>query len=247
MNDEMLPVALDDPMEFNCSPGNPCFNQCCRDLNQALTPYDILRIKNAVNFPSRQFLREYTSRHTGPGSGLPVLTFKTNPATGHACPFVTDSGCSIYNDRPASCRMYPLARAIVKDRTTGKNVEYFALIEEEHCKGFGDQSNKTVAQWLKSQDVEDHNTQNDKILELISLKNQIRPGKLEGAEEDIFYMALYDLDNFKIQIKEKGLLASMDLPVEYVEKVVADDLSLLNFGIAWIKYQLFGKDLEIQG
>jgi hypothetical protein len=35
--------------------------------------------------------------------------------------------------------------------------------------------------------------------------------------------------------------------VEYVQKVVADDLSLLNFGIAWIKYQLFGKDLEIQG
>ena len=70
---------------------------------------------------------------------------------------------------------------------------------------------------------------------------------LQEAEEDIFYMALYDLDNFKIQIEEKGLLASMDLPVEYVEKVVAEDLSLLNFGIAWVKYQLFGKDLEIQG
>ncbi|NWH03736.1 YkgJ family cysteine cluster protein [Desulfobacter latus] len=246
MNDEMLPVALDDLMQFNCSSDNPCFNQCCRDLNQVLTPYDILRMKNAVNLPSRQFLREYTSRHTGPGSGLPVLTFKTNPATGHACPFVTDSGCAVYNDRPASCRMYPLARAIVKDRATGKNVEYFALIEEAHCKGFGDQSNKTVAQWLNSQDVDEHNAQNDKILELISLKNQIRPGKLESAEEDIFYMALYDLDNFKIEIQEKGLLASMDLPGEYVEKIVADDLSLLDFGIAWIKYQLFGKDLEIQ-
>lgn len=247
MNDEMLPVNLNDPMQFNCSPDNPCFNQCCRDLNQALTPYDILRMKNAVNMPSWQFLQEYTVRHTGPGSGLPVLTFKTNPAAGYACPFVTESGCSIYNDRPASCRMYPLARAIVKDRATGKNVEYFALIEEEHCKGFGVQGNETVAQWLKGQDVVDHNAENDKILELISLKNQIRPGKLEKAEEDIFYMALYDLDNFKIQIKEKGLLASMDLPVEYVEKVVAEDLSLLNFGIAWVKYQLFGKDLEIQG
>jgi len=247
MNDEMLPVALDDPMQFSCSPDNPCFNQCCRDLNQALTPYDVLRMKNAVNLPSGQFLQKYTSRHTGPGSGLPVLTFKPNPATGHACPFVKDSGCSIYNDRPASCRLYPLARAIAKDRGTGKNVEYFALIEEEHCKGFGVQGNRTVAQWLKGQDVVDHNTENDKILELISLKNQIRPGKLEGAEEDIFYMALYDLDNFKLQIEEKGLLASPDLPGEYVEKIVADDLSLLNLGIAWVKYQLFGKDLEIQG
>lgn len=242
----MLPVILDDPMQFNCSPDNPCFNQCCRDLNQALTPYDILRMKKAVNLPSGQFLREYTSRHTGPGSGLPVVTFKPNPATDHACPFVRASGCSIYSDRPASCRMYPLARAIAKDRVSGKNVEYFALIEEEHCKGFGLEGGKTVGQWLKGQDVAVHNAENDKILELISLKNQIRPGNLEGAEADIFYMALYDLDNFKFQIKEKGVLASTNLPGKYVEKVLADDLSLLNFGIAWVKYQLFGKDLGIQ-
>nr|WP_319495004.1 YkgJ family cysteine cluster protein [uncultured Desulfobacter sp.] len=247
MNDEMLPVALDDPMQFNCSPENPCFNQCCRDLNQALTPYDVLRMKNAVNLPSGQFLQKYTSRHTGPGSGLPVLTFKPNPATGHACPFVTEAGCSIYRDRPASCRMYPLARAVAKDRRTGANVEYFALIEEEHCKGFCLQGDKTIAQWLEGQDVIAHNRENDKILELISLKNQIRPGKLEGAEEDLFYMALYDLDDFRVQIKENGLLGSLDLPAGNVDKVVTDDLSLLNFGIAWLKYQLFGKDLEIQG
>jgi hypothetical protein len=246
MNDEMLPVALDDPMQFNCSPDNPCFNQCCRDLNQALTPYDVLRMKNAVNLPSGKFLPKYTSRHTGPGSGLPVVTFKPNPATGHACPFVTEAGCSIYKDRPASCRMYPLARAIARDRGTGGYIEYFALIEEDHCKGFGIQGDKTVAQWLDGQDVVDHNRENDKILELISLKNQIRPGVLEPAEEDLLYMALYDLDDFRGRIKEEGLLESLDLSEEFVEKVVADDLSLLDFGIAWIKYQLFGKDLEIQ-
>ena len=241
----MLPVALADPMKFNCSPDNPCFNQCCRDLNQALTPYDILRMKHAVNLSSGQFLLKYTSRHTGPGSGLPVLTFKPNPATGHACPFVTAQGCSIYADRPASCRMYPLARAVAKDRGTGEIVEYFALIEEDHCKGFGGQGSKTVAQWLEGQDVSAHNAENDKILELISLKNQIRPGKLEGREEDLFYMALYDLDAFKIQIQEKGLLSSVNLPEGYIDSFVADDLGLLNFGIAWLKYQLFGKDLEI--
>jgi len=246
MNDEMLPVLPDDLMAFNCSPDNPCFNQCCRDLNQALTPYDILRMKNAVNLSSKVFLQKYTSRHTGPGSGLPVLTFRADPATGHACPFVTESGCAIYMDRPASCRMYPLARAIAKDRVTGKITEYFALIEEPHCKGFGIQGTRTVAQWLKGQDVAGHNMENDKIIELISLKNQIRPGKLEGAEDNIIYMALYDLDDFRIQIKEKGILDSLNLPGEYVKKIVADDLSLLNFGIAWIKYQLFGKDLAYQ-
>lgn len=246
MSDDMLPVAPDDPMQFRCGSKNPCFNQCCRDLNQALTPYDILRMKSALNLSSTTFLLEYTSRHTGPGSGLPVLTFKANPATNHTCPFVTASGCSIYIDRPASCRMYPLARAVAKDRVSGKIVEYFALIEEDHCKGFGVLDGKTVAQWLEGQDVAVHNTENDKILELISLKNQIRPGKLESAEEEIFYMALYDLDDFRSQIAENRLLSSTKLSREYMKRILADDLALLNFGIAWIKYQLFGRDLGVE-
>ena len=144
---------------------------------------------------------------------------------------------------PAGCT--PLARAVAKDRGTGEIIEYFALIEEDHCKGFGGQGTKTVAQWLEGQDVSAHNTENDKILELISLKNQIRPGTLEAREEDLFYLALYDLDEFKIQIQEKGLLSSVNLPDGYIDSIVADDLGLLNFGIAWLKYQLFGKDLEI--
>ena len=246
MSEDMQPVAPGDLMGFCCSPDNPCFNQCCRDLNQALTPYDILRMKNAVKMPSGQFLRGYTSLHTGPGSGLPVITFKPNPATGHACPFVTDEGCSIYADRPASCRMYPLARAVVKDRSTGRITEYFALIEEDHCQGFGvPGGGKTIAQWMEGQEVACHNRENDKILELISLKNQIRPGELDGAEADLFYTALYDLDAFRAQIEERTFSELKNLSDDDMAKILADDVSLLNFGIAWIKFQLFGKDLNI--
>ncbi len=247
MSEDMQPIATDDLIGFCCSPDNPCFNQCCRDLNQALTPYDILRMKNAVGMNSGRFLRKYTSRHTGPGSGLPVITFKPNPATGHACPFVTEGGCSIYAHRPASCRMYPLARAIAKDRTTGRIVEYFALIEEDHCKGFGrPDGGKTVFQWLEGQDVARHNRENDKLLELISLKNQIRPGELEATDADQFYMALYDLDEFKARITDRSLPGSDGLSDNDMEKILADDVGVLNFGIAWIKSQFFGKNLVIQ-
>jgi Fe-S-cluster containining protein len=30
---------------------------------------------------------------------------------GHRCPFVTDKGCSIYEDRPEACRLYPVGWA----------------------------------------------------------------------------------------------------------------------------------------
>ncbi len=245
MSDDMIPVGLNDPMGFNCAPENPCFNECCRDLNQALTPYDILRMKTALGITSQNFLREYTSLHAGPGSGLPVITFKPNPATGHACPLVSEQGCTVYKDRPASCRMYPLARAIARDRETGGVQEYFALIEEDHCKGFDKKNTITVGKWLEGQDVTEHNRQNDKLMELISLKNQIRPGALEGAHSDLFYLALYDLDEFREQIQNQGLLEDLDIPGELMEKLASDDQALLNFGIAWVKYMLFGQDFKV--
>ena len=240
MTEDMIPVHPQDRMNFKCGIENTCFNDCCRNLNQALTPYDVLRLKRNLGISSQVFLKTYTARHFGPESGLPVVEFKPNPATGNACPFVTPDGCSVYTDRPASCRMYPLARAIARSRQTGEITEYFARIEEPHCRGFDRQTGQTVKEWLSGQDVDRHNRENDRLLELISLKNQILPGKLEGGQSDQFYMALYDLDEFRCQIVEKKILAEFNLPGEVLNKLQTDDEALLNFGIGWVKYMLFG-------
>jgi len=243
MTEDMIPVSYEDQMNFNCSSENTCFNDCCRDLNQALTPYDVLRLKNNLGISSQRFLKIYTSLHFGPESGLPVVEFKPNPATGHACPFVTPKGCSVYEDRPASCRMYPLARAIARSRETGEITQYFALIEEPHCKGFAKRTGQTVKEWLKGQDVDRHNKENDKLMELIALKNQILPGKLEGAQSDQFYLALYDIDAFREQIFEKIFLNKFSFTKDLLNKIKTDDGALLNFGIDWVKFMLFGIEM----
>jgi hypothetical protein len=245
MSEEMIPVNLDDKMTFECSPGCSCFNECCRDLNQFLTPYDILRLKNNLGLTSDLFLRKFTSVHVGPESGLPVITFKPDPATHHACPFVRKTGCSVYADRPTSCRIYPLARAISRSRETGEILEYFALIEEPHCKGFGRNSGQTVREWLDGQDVALHNAMNDKLMEMISLKNRIVPGRLDPVESDKFYLACYDIDTFRKQIFEGGLLNGLDVPQAVLAKIKDDDLALLDFGLAWVKYVLFGVDMAL--
>ncbi len=245
MTEEMIPVHPDEEMTFDCSSQNECFNECCRDLNQALTPYDVLRMKNNLGLSSQEFLKTYTSLHHGPGSGLPVVEFKPNPAVGYACPFVKKQGCSVYKDRPASCRMYPLARAIARSRETNQIVEYFALIEEPHCKGFGKKSEQTVREWLKGQDVDVHNTQNDKLMELISLKNRLMPGKLEGVSADKFYLALYDIDEFRDQIINENLLEGLDIPKNIFDTLKEDD-ALLNFGLLWVKYELFGIEMMFE-
>ncbi|MCF6249095.1 MAG: YkgJ family cysteine cluster protein [Desulfobacula sp.] len=246
MTEEMVPVDPDSKITFDCSSQNECFNECCRDLNQALTPYDVLRLKNNLGLSSQKFLRTCTSLHHGPTSGLPVVEFKPNPDAGYECPFVTKKGCSVYPDRPASCRMYPLARAIARSRETGQIVEYFALIEEPHCKGFGKKNGQTVRDWLKDQDVDMHNAQNDKLMELISLKNRIMPGKLEGALADKFYLALYDIDEFREQIMNKNLLKGLEIPKSVFDALKADK-ALLNFGLSWVKKELFGIEMVFKG
>ncbi|MBF0411550.1 MAG: YkgJ family cysteine cluster protein [Desulfamplus sp.] len=276
MSEEMIPIGIDEPLLFECSPDVYCFNACCRDLNQFLTPYDILRLKKNLSITSDEFLKQYTSRHNGPETGLPVVTFKSNPDSGHACPFVKESGCSIYPDRPASCRMYPIARAIVRSRQTGEVTEYFALIQEPHCLGFSDKdgyahrANKnehsqdsalnksklqlTVRDWLKRQDVDMHNFMNDKMMEIISLKNRIIPGKLDGADADKFYLACYNLDTFRSKIfengqTEKGLLKDLiknsNISQSLLERIKTDDIALLDFGLAWIKNMLFGIEIKV--
>jgi hypothetical protein len=200
-------------------------------------------LKNSLGISSQDFLKTYTALHYGPESGLPVIEFKPNPDKGYECPFVTPQGCSVYEDRPGSCRMYPLARAITRSRQTGEINQYFALIEEPHCKGFGKGKGQSVEQWLKGQNVDRHNKENDKLMELISLKNKIMPGKLEGLQTDIFYLALYDLDEFRAQIFEKDLLKSFSIPDGILRIITTDDEALLNLGIDWVKYRLFGVEL----
>ena len=106
-----------------------CFNECCRNLNQFLYPYDILRLKKKLGLTSGEFLERYTTQHIGPESGLPIVTLKTADAERLTCPFVTEKGCRVYSDRPASCRTYPLVRAIARNRGTGRVREHFMLIK----------------------------------------------------------------------------------------------------------------------
>jgi Fe-S-cluster containining protein len=238
MSDEMTPISLDDTLEFSCTKEVPCFNECCRDLNQFLTPYDILRLKNALGMTSTEFLSKYTLQHTGPESGLPVVTLKPANQKDLTCPFVTDDGCRVYQDRPGSCRIYPLARLASRSRETGQVTEHWALIKESHCKGFQQNKRMVVRDWIQTQELLIYNEMNDLLMEIISLKNQSKPGPLDIKSRHLFHMACYDLDNFKSHIFEKGLLDEMGLDSDQLESL-KDETNLLKFGLEWVRDTLF--------
>ena len=241
MNDNLSAIAPDETFRFGCSPAVACFNECCRNLNQFLYPYDILRLKKGLGMSAGKFLERYTTRHIGPESGLPIVALKTADASGLTCPFVTQKGCRVYPDRPASCRTYPLVRAISRNRESGLITERFMLLNEPHCLGFNEPKEQTVRQWITEQEVETDNEINDKLLEIISLKNQLQPGPLDRKSRQRFYTALYDLDNFRNQVFNHNLLDAFDVQPKKLAAAETNDTALLEVAMAWVKRVLFYK------
>ena len=239
METDFMPLELDDEFKFACSPEVPCFNQCCRDINQYLTPYDIYRLKNRLKMNSGDFLNKHTVEHIGPQTGLPIVSLKALPHEDLRCPFVADEGCQVYEDRPASCRTYPLARAVSQSRQTGQLIENYALMQEPHCQGFAQQRTQTVREWIQDQEIAEYNRFNDMLMTIISLKNQNKRRPLDLREQHLFRLALYDLDAFRQHLQTQGLPEGLHLAEGELEKLLADEKQLLAFGHRWLRWMLF--------
>jgi uncharacterized protein len=105
-------LSLDSKFEFACHKGVKCFTKCCRGINIVLTPYDIIRLKNRLQLSSEEFLAIYTEPQLLEKTDLPIITLKLLDDDINSCPFVKDKeGCMVYQDRPTTCRYYPLGVA----------------------------------------------------------------------------------------------------------------------------------------
>jgi Fe-S-cluster containining protein len=236
---ELLPIETEETFRFACHGEVPCFNHCCRDLNQALTPYDVLCLKNYLNVASREFIRTYAVIFAGPSTGLPVASLRFSDDEKKRCPFVTPEGCSVYAARPSSCRIYPLARAVRRDRADGRISEHFAVVREPHCRGFEQQGDQTVRQWIADQGLQTYLAMNDALMELIALKNRLRPGPLSSEHAQWAQMAMYDVETLR-ETALAGRLPGANRDGLPPLPSSADDRQWLQWGLRWLNRLLFG-------
>lgn len=233
MEPEWIEIQENEPMPFSCEPSVSCFTECCHDLDQVLTPYDVLRLKTHLNLSSSEFLSRYTIRFTGPETGLPLVGLRPVPEKRFACPFLAEDGCSVYADRPSSCRSYPLIRLASRSRQTGNITVRYVLFREPHCRGWESPEKRgSVAEWLETQGLEPYNTMNDRMLELIAAVNRLKPRTLSPLERDDIYTALYDTDTFLIKH-----VATEQLVL--VGRTSADE-SVLAIGLQWALERIRG-------
>ena len=222
---------------FACHPRVACFNRCCADLSLALSPYDILRLKNRLGLTSDQFLDDYTEPKTDPHQRFPRVYLKMLENKGRPCPFVSPEGCTIYQDRPGACRIYPLGRG-----SASGGREMFFLVKEDHCQGFTQDKKWTVEEWLADQGLEEYNAINDQWMEIITSSESLGEPEHAIRKIQMFFMASYNLDRFRDFIFKSPFLDRFVLDEETIGSIKIDDLTLLKFGFQWLKFSLFGQN-----
>ncbi|MDA3843417.1 MAG: YkgJ family cysteine cluster protein [Candidatus Kapabacteria bacterium] len=229
-----------DKFKFACHPGVSCFNQCCNDVNIFLTPYDIIRVKNRLGITSGEFLEKYTLLPIEENLKHPIIMLRMDEETKN-CPFVGKEGCTVYEDRPWSCRMFPVGVASPKEVENNDDKEFFFLLKEDVCKGFDGGNEWTVEEWMKNQGVDEYVELGDMFKD-VSLHEYFTGTKgVEPVKLEMFYMACYDLDKFRTFVFGSTFLKRFKVDAERIEKIKKDDTELLKFGFDFIRFSLFGE------
>ena len=223
---------------FECHPGVSCYTECCRELDLSLTPYDVLRLCRELQMKPAAFIERYVVMELDENGIFPALYLGMVDDGKASCPFVSKNGCRVYNGRPGACRAYPVGRGTTLDRK-GKKQELYVLVHEEHCRGFAESQNHTVAEWFENQGLIEYNKINDEVLTLLQ-HGQVRAGiHLSREQKDNFLLALYRLDEFHELVSSPGFQDTFMLSEEEIHSVLSDDLSLLRLGIRWLQDTLF--------
>ncbi|MEA1888716.1 MAG: YkgJ family cysteine cluster protein [Pseudomonadota bacterium] len=240
----VVPVYLgkDDKFKFNCYPGISCFNECCRNIDIVLTPYDVLRLKNNLGITTTEFIANFASFYEVDGHGLPGLNLKTKDDM-KACEFLTDDGCAVYVDRPTACRYYALGNMAMRKKETGEAEIGYFVIKEDHCKGHYEGKEQAVAEYSHEQGLEEYDKMNFGFQELVLKKKSSGPtvGAPSSRSMQLYFMAAYDMDRFREFIKSPGFKEIFDLPDEEHEKIIFDEKELLNFSVRFLKQVLYGE------
>ncbi len=232
----------DAVIQFRCHKGIACFNACCKNIDISLTPYDILRLKKRLGMTSGEFLNEYTVPYEMEKDGIAGVKLKPIEG-GTACQFMTDEGCSVYEDRPTACRYYPVGLLSIRRQGENFDREAYAIVKEEHCLGHFEDRKLTIAEYRKEQGVDEYDEIGRGWRQLILKKKSAGPtvGKPSKRSLQMFFMTCYDLDQFRQFATSESFNDLYEVEAETREKIKTDDIALMQFGFRLLRQVMFNE------
>ena len=229
--------------KFRCHPKVPCFTKCCSNIDIMLTPYDVLRLKGRLGLASDKFIEDYTFMRIDDKSNHLYAYLRMGSDEEKRCPFLesTEAGCSMYEDRPVSCRYYPIGQGLVKVEGEDKKTtheEFYFFVREEHCKGYNEPDEWTVDEWRDDQDSMLYDKMNLEWKELLMRRDLPGQPKLDENKQMQFFMASYDMDRFRQYVFGSGLLDKFEIARDEIEAMKSDETALMQFGFRYLKFLL---------
>jgi Fe-S-cluster containining protein len=236
-----------DKINFKCYPGIKCFNACCSGIKINLTPYDIFRLKKRLKMSYHDFLLEYTVPRSIDGTPLPVAVIKMREDEIRSCPFNTPEGCSVYTDRPVTCRYYPIGMAIMKQYENPAGEDFYIKILEDHCFGHKEPTEWTIDEWRADQESDLYDEINKDWMEVVLKAKSLGYVEFSKKSLDLFFMVSSNLDMFRDFVFNSSFLDAYIIEPDVIERIKEDELELLKFSLSWLRFTLFGEgDFKIK-
>jgi len=221
-------LGEESSFRFACHEDLPCFTQCCRDVNIYLTPYDVLRLRRALGMGSSEFLARHTRSFLAKSTSIPVVQLAMDPDTLY-CRFVRDQGCTVYEDRPWACRMYPL------DLAEGEG-NYRFVAGSDRCLGLAEAKDWTVRGWLDNQGVGPYTAMEREFRH--AMPARFVPGQDVGVGLGKVLFLAYDLDRFVEMLRDEKFRKLYDIDEELYRRVLENDEEMLRLAFQYIAAQL---------
>jgi uncharacterized protein len=222
---------------FRCYPGISCFNQCCRNLNLFLYPYDVIHLKSSLGISSDDFLEKHVDVVLRPGNFFPDVLLRMDEEREMICPFLSHSGCRVYPDRPDACRTFPVEQGMLFDSTENKTrlIHYFR--PPAFCRGQYETQVWTPKSWEKDQEAEKYHKMTAQWAKLKGLFQNNPWGNEgpDGPKAKMTFMATYNIDGFRHFIFNSTFLKRYKLKSSLIKKIKTNDTELLKFGFEWVK------------
>lgn len=237
-------VPLDDTgFTFRCHPGVSCFTVCCQNVDLDLYPYDIIRLKDALQMDSGSFIRNHVEIKQGGNPYFPTVKLRLRDFSNgaKACPFLEESGCTVYRDRPTACRTYPLERAVERSQVKGRQEDFYFLTNHPYCRGHQEDHRFTIKQWVRNQRLDEYNLMNDLWAQVDTLfaSNPWKGEGIGGEKQQLAFLACYNIDGFRRFCETHDIVDAFRLARDLKRRIKRDDAELLKFGFEWLK-ALFG-------
>lgn len=232
-------LSWDSRFKFQCHAGLSCFNQCCLTPTILLSPYDLLRLKQALGLTSRELLERYTRREIDAWSNLPLLFLDAYRTKEPGCPFLGDQGCSVYAHRPAACRLFPITMG--SQLTEQGVVDYYFCRQLDYCQGFNGDKEWTLEAWMADQGFAEYDQGRKKWLEILLKRGLQGPEGVDADLQDLFAVISYDLDQFRENLADpevRRLAAEGGIDPADLQ---TDDLALLYFSYRYLRSLLLGE------